>query len=75
MHTKYPLGEVVLKNNRIYLVHSAKGYWQEVDVTPLWHFFKEVTEFSKNLVPPNDKCTCVTEKLQGCTNCPRQQVD
>lgn len=48
------LGEILLRNNRIYLVMN--GYWQklEIDVTPVWHFFKEVMK--------NKKTSVITER-------------
>lgn len=49
---KYKLGEVELRGDRIWLIHSFNGNKVEVDATPLWNFFLEVEEFKKQPLPP-----------------------
>lgn len=41
------LGWIELRHNRIYLIHRNKNIKTEIDITPVWHFFKEVNDFIK----------------------------
>lgn len=51
---RYPLGILELREGRLFVKHNMGGATVEVDVTPVWHFFKEVSEFEKNPRPLND---------------------
>ena len=49
----YHLGSVALKGNRLYLIHNLKkGQGRiELDITSVWHFFKEVEKYTKEPFP------------------------
>lgn len=51
MNSNHKLGEIELRGSRLYLIKQMNGMKVDVDVTPLWHFFKEVDDFTKNPKP------------------------
>jgi len=74
MISRYLLGELELKGDRLYLIHTAKGFRQRVDVTPLWHMFNDIKDFSKNPIPPDQECSCDEQNKEGCSSCPKDQL-
>lgn len=52
---KHPSLEITLRDDRLYL--RAKGNQSvslEIDVTPVWHFFKEATGYTTTTSTPNE---------------------
>ena len=41
----YQLGTLELRDDRLFLRKTLRGDIVEIDVTPLWHFFKDVQKF------------------------------
>lgn len=39
---KQDLGSVFLKNHRLYWIKQDRYSKQEVDITPIWHFFQDI---------------------------------
>jgi hypothetical protein len=55
MKKKNIVGEVELKGDKLfYHIRNGLNDFHVIDVTPLWNFFKEVQEFSKEplVLPP-----------------------
>lgn len=53
MRKQHNLGEICIRGSRIYLIHRMGSCIVESDITPVWHFFKQVTEFAK--LSPKEK--------------------
>lgn len=45
MKNKHNLGEIILEGNRIFIQHETRHSKNKIDVTPVWHFFKDVMDF------------------------------
>lgn len=54
MKNRYPLGEIEIRGNRLYLIQRFGSGTVEQDVTPLWNFFKDLEKYMKNPTPIND---------------------
>ena len=40
------LGSVVLRGHRLYWIKQDRYTKQEVDITPIWHFFQELQDYT-----------------------------
>lgn len=41
------LGEIELRGNRLFLHHGLNNCKVEIDITPVWNFFEEVSNYMK----------------------------
>lgn|SRR6266566_305873 len=76
MQSKKNLGTIELRGDRLYLLHQLRGLSVELDVTPLWHFFKEVDAYMRE---PSGSSDCEVCKFREHNTgyyspCPQHQI-
>lgn len=60
--------ELELRGNRLILHYDDfRNIKTEIDVTGVWHFFKDYQEFLKH---PKEDCSCKHSRGEACSSCP-----